>query len=67
MLFRAVYIPPESSSYSAINLFDDLEEDIISLLGDFKAHTSNLQDFVCVNERIYDNFNFNDITKQMLN
>ena len=31
VLFGAVYIPPESSSYRTINLFDDLEEDIINL------------------------------------
>ena len=29
VLFGAVYIPPESSSYSSINLFNDLEEYII--------------------------------------
>ena len=40
---------------------------MISLLGDFKAHTSNLQDFVYVNECICDTFNLNDITKQLLN
>ena len=77
VLFGAVYIPPENSSYSSINMFDDLEEDIINfsanniyklcLLGDFNAHTSNYQDFICVNEHICDTFNLDDVTKQMLN
>ena len=55
VLFGTIYIPPESSSYSNISIFDSIENDIISLnpennhkiclLGDFNAHTSNAEDF----------------------
>ena len=75
VLFGKVYIPPENSSFSSINMFNHLEEDIINfsangiyklcLLGDFNAHTSNYQDFICVNEHICDTFNLDDVTKQM--
>lgn len=50
-----VYIPPESSRYSDISLFDDLENDIAEwrnkydcyfcIAGDFNAHTGENPDF----------------------
>ena len=64
-----LFIPPENSSYSSINMFNDLEEDIynfsannlhkLCLLGDFNAHTTT--------EHICDTFGLDDITKQTLN
>lgn len=76
LLFGAVYIPPESSSYSSMSIFDDIENDIINLnsdnkyriclLGDFNAHTSDANDFVCINEHICDAFSLDDITRQSL-
>ena len=76
VLFGVVYIPPESSSYSNISIFGSIENDIITLnpennhriclIGDFNAHTSNADDFIYVNEYICDNFNLDDVTKQVL-
>ena len=50
LLFCSVYIPPEESTYVAIDIFDSLESDLIELnpqneyqiclLGDFNAHTN---------------------------
>ena len=77
MLFGAVYIPPESSSYSSVSIFDTIENDIVSLnsennykiclFGDFNAHTSTANDFICINEHICDSFNLDDVTSQALN
>ena len=77
VLFGTIYIPPESSSYSNISIFDSIENDLISLnpennhkiclLGDFNAHTSNAEDFIYVNEHICDTFNLDDVTRQVLN
>ena len=57
VLFGVVYLPPESSSYSTISIFDLIENDLISLnpennhkiclIGDFNAHTSNADDYIC--------------------
>ena len=76
VLFGAVYIPPESSSYSNISIFDSIENDILTLnsenshkiclIGDFNAHTSNAEDFIYINEYICDTFNLDDVTKQVL-
>ena len=76
VLFGVVYIPPESSSYSKISIFGSIENDILTLnpennhriclIGDFNAHTSNADDFIYVNEYICDNFNLDDVTKQVL-
>ncbi|CAG2199234.1 unnamed protein product [Mytilus edulis] len=61
-LFGAVYIPPESSNYSNIDIFDVLERDIIKytaetrckvcLLGDFNAHTGTKTDFTEINDYV---------------
>ena len=37
------------------------------LLGDFKAHTSTSQDFICINEHVCDAFSLDEVTKQSLN
>ena len=56
VLFGTIYIPPESSSYSNISIFESYENDIVSLnpennhkiclIGDFNAHTSNAEDLI---------------------
>ena len=75
VLFGTIYIPPESSSYSNISIFESLKNDIVSLnpksnhkmclLGDFNAHNSNAEDFIYVNEHICDAFNLDDVTRQV--
>ena len=62
VLFGTIYIPPESSSYSNISIFESNENDIVSLnpknnhkiclIDDFNAHTSNAEDVIYVNEVI---------------
>ena len=53
-LIGGVYIPPENSKYSSKDAFDEIEEDLLSLLGsinnyaligDFNARTKTLDDF----------------------
>ena len=39
----------------------------ICLLGDFNAHTTNAEDFICFNEHICDAFNLDDVSRQVLN
>ena len=56
MLLGIVYIPPESSPYSSVSIFNDTELDIlnfleckeyqVALIGDFNARCGNLLDFV---------------------
>ena len=51
-LFGVIYIPPENSLYSDISMFDDIEDVLINvdsqvcLLGDFNAHTSNVNEYI---------------------
>ena len=55
LLIGTVYIPPEGTLYSSVDLFDDIESDIadlqrngnrdVLLLGDFNAYTKTLTDF----------------------
>ena len=62
VLFCVTYIPPEGSIYSDINMFDNLESDIlelsqskntqICLLGDINAQTGNQSDLVTYDENI---------------
>ena len=62
VLFCVTYIPPEGSIYSDINMFDNLESDIlelsqskntqICLLGDVNARTGNQSDLVNYDENI---------------
>lgn len=54
LYFCGVYIPPENSTYFENEIFDELEDDLVSfsnkgnvmLLGDFNARTSKQEDFV---------------------
>ena len=58
----AVYIPPEGSPYSSVNIFDELEQKIINfcanennhtwLMGDFNARSGLLSDFISIDEEI---------------
>ena len=62
ILFCAIYIPPEGSRYSDIDIFDTLESDLLELnpenkfevclLGDFISHTNNNSDFILIDENI---------------
>jgi exonuclease III len=53
-LYCVVYIPPENSNYSSLSLFDNLEEDFLSIhnnesvciLGDFNSRTKDLSDLI---------------------
>ena len=64
ILKGAVYLPPEGSPYSSIDLFDKLEYDILNftsesdshlcLLGDFNARSGTLSDFTDIDENIAD-------------
>ena len=61
-MIKCYLVPPESSSYSSISIFDTIENDIISLnsennykiylLCDFNAHTSTVNEFIYINEHI---------------
>ena len=62
VLFGSVYIPPENSEYSSVDIFDVLESEIIKytsetncnvcLLGDFNAHTGTKSDFTRFNDYV---------------
>jgi hypothetical protein len=76
--FGVVYIPPESSAYSNIDMFNEIEtflmenvdinNDHICLLGDFNAHTGASNDFVDLNKDILDscNITLEDISNNVL-
>lgn len=71
-LLGIVYIPPESSNYSNINLFDSLEDEIISLsttpnnripvciCGDLNAWSGEINDYVNVDNDSLPNFGLNN-------
>ena len=55
VIFAVIYIPPEGSSYSSMQLFDNIENDILKfasddtqvcLLGDLNAKSGSLSDFI---------------------
>ena len=66
LLFGCVYIPPENSSYSSAESFNEIETDIlyfssksisnIALIGDFNAKTGVLQDYIVPDQCIVDMF-----------
>ena len=70
-LFCSVYIPREGSIYSAIDIFDSLESDLIELnpqnayevclLGDFNSHTDNDSDFVTIDDTIEQNLHMDNV------
>lgn len=42
-LLGGVYIPPSNSKYSSLDLFDDLENDLLNLSDDFKESSTDFQ------------------------
>jgi len=71
IIFSVVYIPPESSIYSDLELFDNLEDKIQSLKpmfenssfcisGDFNAKTKTLSDIIQ-----FDRYNVGDILENV--
>ena len=78
VLFGIIYIPPEGSVYAdpdifkslsgiALDLLDHLELHNICLIGDFNARTGDLNDFVCMNEKVLQaNFVLSDLAKDYL-
>ncbi|CAG2209262.1 unnamed protein product [Mytilus edulis] len=55
VIFGIVYVPPENSSYSSVEAFNDIEREfhkfnentnLICLVGDFNARTGNLRDYI---------------------
>ncbi|WAR15016.1 hypothetical protein MAR_005121, partial [Mya arenaria] len=62
-VFGAIYIPPEGSPYSSIEIFDQIESDIVDfrsegllvcMIGDFNARSGLLSDFISVDQHISD-------------
>ena len=72
-LFGTVYIPPEGSNYSNIDMFAEIESRLldfdgpICLLGDFNAHTGNLDDYINVDNDILDALNIHDDDQMVMN
>ena len=75
-IFGIVYIPPESSSYSSMDIFEHLERSILDfndkvddcsfcIFGDFNARSGCLPDFVHIDKYIADE-NFDNVTKQIV-
>ena len=75
-LFAVVYIPPESSPYSSLEMFDNIERGIIHLssqfpesplviFGDFNARTCKLPDFTEFDPYIAD-IHLDDITNNRM-
>ncbi|WAR27624.1 hypothetical protein MAR_013328, partial [Mya arenaria] len=69
----AIYIPPEGSPYSSIEIFDQIESDIVDfrsegllvcMIGDFNARSGLLSDFISVDQHISDELL--DIETEML-
>ena len=61
-----VYIPPEQSAYSSIQMFEDLQSEILKIsctsdsfciVGDFNARTGSESDMLPVNSHIYNLMN----------
>lgn len=71
LLFCNVYIPPENSHYSSVNMFDVIEEEFVSihqdeitcLLGDFNARTKNLTDLADIDVDQLESLNIPDYVK----
>ncbi|CAG2212946.1 unnamed protein product [Mytilus edulis] len=74
VLFGACYIPPESSDYSSIDIFDVIETELLKnavdknckvcLLGDFNAHTGKKDDFVEMNHYVSESVQLDKEIKQ---
>ena len=77
VVFGVVYIPPEGSSYSSIDIFDSIESELvhfiseknykICLMGDFNSHTRTLPDFVNVDDQICEFLKLDTNTMNNLN
>ena len=56
LLVGAIYVPPEGTLYSSVDLFDEIESDLadlrskedrnVLLMGDFNAYTKSLADYI---------------------
>ena len=76
-LIGAVYIPHEASKYHDNEIFDEINEDIISLkssydvpiciIGDFNSRTSTLDDFVTLDEQITIIYNLEELEREAFN
>ncbi|CAC5423371.1 unnamed protein product [Mytilus coruscus] len=59
-LFGVVYIPPENSLYSDVDMFGEIKNVIVDtelqicLLGDFNAYTSDVNEYVVIDNNILD-------------
>jgi hypothetical protein len=66
LVFGCVYIPPENSKYSSSDTFDEIENELISIInvdkryialtGDFNSKTGTLNDYIEPDDSILDLF-----------
>ncbi|CAC5391782.1 unnamed protein product [Mytilus coruscus] len=72
-LFGVVYIPPQNSLYSDVDMFSEIENVIVDtelqicLLVDFNAHTSDANEYVVINNNILDFCNVRNVDQAFLN
>ncbi|VDI04680.1 Hypothetical predicted protein [Mytilus galloprovincialis] len=72
-LFGVVYIPPENSLYSNIDMFTEIEDIIVDtnlqvcLLGDFDAHTKNVNEYVDIDNHILNACNIANDDQNLIN
>ncbi|CAC5359853.1 unnamed protein product [Mytilus coruscus] len=72
-LFGVVYIPPDGSLYSRVDMFNEIENVInesdlqVCLLGDFNAHCSNCNEYVDIESNILDFCNVPNIEQSLVN
>ncbi|CAC5395008.1 unnamed protein product [Mytilus coruscus] len=77
VLFGTVYIPPVNSIYSSIDIFDVIEDDLITfitekdytvcLIGDFNAHTGTKPDYIVLDEYICNSMQLDNIPSHDIN
>ncbi len=70
VIIGGVYIPPETSTYGGIHLFDVLEEQLllpefndshICLCGDFNAHARSAPNYSYIDTQLFDDLNLYDL------
>ena len=72
-LFGVVYIPPENSLYSNIEMFSEIENFLLNidcdycLLGDFNSHTGNVKEYTEIDGNILDFCHVPDEERLLLN
>ena len=72
-LFGVVYIPPENSLYSDIEMFNELENVIVDtnlhvcLLGDFNAHTKTENEYIDIDNHILNACNMSNDDQVLIN